>query len=152
MRISVLGSISIVCFAFSSNAWSAPNDAAPAAAPPATTPGASSAPPPAASAPSTPPPASSPSAAPSAAESTKSEPAVDATPSPKQITGPLAEPPPEGTALPPLPSSAPQLYDAPPPPPPPRATHRAEWGAQFRFEAAPMSGDASSNAGMGGIG
>jgi hypothetical protein len=53
--------------------------------------------------------------------------------------------------LPPSPASPPE-YDAPPPPPPPAAPRRSEWGAQLRLDAAAMGRDASSEAGMGGIG
>ncbi len=77
----------------------------------------------------------------------------DAVPSPKPLTGPVAGPlPPEEAALPPLPPSDVDVYDAPPPPPPPKATRRSEWGAQVRLVAAPLGEGAAPDAGMGGIG
>lgn len=73
-----------------------------------------------------------------------------AEPAPEPLTGPAAGPlpPPESAVE----GAAPAVYDAPPPPPPPKAGRRSEWGVQFRLQGAPMSKDASPDAGMGGIG
>jgi hypothetical protein len=137
MRISVLGAISIACFAFSPSAWSAAD--LEGAAPPGSTAAPASAKPPV--------------AAPPPAANQPDAPAPDATPSPKPLTGPISGPlPPEPSSLPPLPGSDPALYDAPPPPPPPKATRRSEWGVQLRLDVAPMPEDAAPDAGMGGIG
>jgi hypothetical protein len=72
------------------------------------------------------------------------------TPAPKPLPGPVAGPLPPNEAR--FEGDAAAVYDAPPPPPPPRAGRRSEWGVQFRIQAAPMSQDASPQAGMGGIG
>ncbi|HMI84467.1 MAG TPA: outer membrane beta-barrel protein [Polyangiaceae bacterium] len=135
MRIPMLGSISVVCLSFATSAWAAPADPE-GAAPPATTTAAPS------------PPPAPPRGAPSVPDASP-----ETAPSPKPLTGPVMGPlPPEEAALPPLPSSAPAIYDAPPPPPPPKASRRSEWGVQLRLESAPMGGDAAPDAGMGGIG
>jgi hypothetical protein len=67
-------------------------------------------------------------------------------PLPRSVVGPL--PPDEARSE----GDAPAVYEAPPPPAPPKAGRRSEWGVQFRLQAAPMSRDASPEAGMGGIG
>jgi hypothetical protein len=71
------------------------------------------------------------------------------TPAPQPLPVPVAGPLPSDEAR--SEGDAPAAYEAPPPPPP-KAGRRSEWGVQFRLQAAPMSQDASPEAGMGGIG
>jgi hypothetical protein len=159
MRISVLGSISILCFAFSTNAFAAPDDppagrSAPekdAPAPEKVAPAPAAATEKDAPAPATPGAKPPGTWSPAENEVSAGAPNGDApAPAPPPLVAPVPLPsPPVENVLPQLPAQSP-AYDSPPPPP--KAPRRSEWGAQLRFEGAAMPSDASPDAGMGGIG